>query len=219
MAYAAQLETPCTHCCLPALAATAPGLATQRHPAPASGSAPGSRPGAQVPLGDGPLFWILCQLAQIQLDASVHACTVAACSCILQSGGYRCHPHHRRNGICSSPIAGFARLTIPPQAPQDAYLTALANRHTPHTPSAHTAHTSAHTAQPATGCYYRILVRRGSYRVTSGVLQSLYRTGNSSGSWRPPATAVVAINLEIRGGTTEAKSEIGFFGPSMRSSR
>ena len=27
------------------------------------------------------------------------------------------------------------------------------------------------------------------------------------------------INLEIRGGTTEAKSEIGFFGPSMRSSR
>ena len=32
-----------------------------------------------MPLGDGPLFWILCQLAQIQLDASVHACTVAAC--------------------------------------------------------------------------------------------------------------------------------------------
>ena len=27
------------------------------------------------------------------------------------------------------------------------------------------------------------------------------------------------INLEIRGTTTEAKSEIGFFGPSMRSSR
>ena len=83
------------------------------------------------------------------------------------SGRLFCSPHSKHRT--------WSYMTIPPQAPQDAYLTALANRHTPHTPSAHTAHTSAHTAQPAPGCYYRILVRRGSYRVTSGVLQSLYR--------------------------------------------
>ena len=107
MAYAAQLETPCTHCCLPALAATAPGLATQRHHAPASGSAPGSRPGAQLPLGDGPLSRSYRQLGPDLTRRKCTACALLPASSVLQSGGYRCHPHHRRNGICSSPIAGF----------------------------------------------------------------------------------------------------------------
>ena len=85
MAYAAQLETPCTHCCLPALAATAPGLATQRHHAPASGSAPGSRPGAQLPLGDGPLSRSYRQLGP---DLTRRKCT--AVHCCLQAA--YCNP-------------------------------------------------------------------------------------------------------------------------------
>ena len=97
----------CTHCCLPALAATAPGLATQRHHAPASGSAPGSRPGAQLPLGDGPLSRSYRQLGSDLTRRKCTACALLPASSVLQSGGYRCHPHHRRNGICSPPIAGF----------------------------------------------------------------------------------------------------------------
>ena len=90
-----------------ALAATAPGLATQRHLAPASGSAPGSRPGAQLPLGDGPLSRSYRQLGSDLTRRKCTACALLPASSVLQSGGYRCHPHHRRNGICSSPIAGF----------------------------------------------------------------------------------------------------------------
>ena len=119
MAYAAQLETPCTHCCLPALAATAPGLATQRHSSPASGSAPGSRPGAQVPLGDGPLLGPV----PVSSDPIRRICTR------LYSGSLQLHIAIRRLSLPSPPqeerylLSAYCWLRLRPRR--------LANRHPP----------------------------------------------------------------------------------------